>query len=134
MFQSDKQSNTLGSILDPNIEINGDINVSANLIVYGKINGNVISTETINTAKDSIINGNLIAKEAVISGTLKGDLEVSGKVVLTEDSNLLGNLKASIIVIEEGAKFDGMCQMIKQQVAESKVKKIDSITSWLNEK
>ncbi len=134
MFQSDKQSNTLGSILDPNIEINGDINVSANLIVYGKINGNVISTETINTAKDSIINGNLIAKEAVISGTLKGDLEVSGKVVLTEDSNLLGNLKASIIVIEEGAKFDGMCQMIKQQVAESKVKKIDSITSWVNEK
>ncbi len=129
MFQSDKQSNTLGSILDPNIEINGDINVSANLIVYGKINGNVISTETINTAKNSIINGNLIAKEAVISGTLKGDLEVSGKVVLTEDSNLLGNLKASIIVIEEGAKFDGMCQMIKQQVAESKVKKIDSITS-----
>ncbi|MBI64858.1 MAG: hypothetical protein CMG64_00995 [Candidatus Marinimicrobia bacterium] len=129
MFQSDKKSNTLGSILDPNIEINGDINVSANLIVYGKINGNVISTETINTAKDSIINGNLIAKEAVISGTLKGDLEVSGKVVLTEDSNLLGNLKASIIVIEEGAKFDGMCQMIKQQVAESKVKKIDSITS-----
>ncbi len=129
MFQSDKQSNTLGSILDPNIEINGDINVSANLIVYGKINGNVISTETINTAKDSIINGNLIAKEAVISGTLKGDLEVSGKVVLTEGSNLLGNLKASIIVIEEGAKFDGMCQMIKQQVAESKVKKIDSITS-----
>ena len=129
MFQSDKQSNTLGSILDPNIEINGDINVSANLIVYGKINVNIISTETINTAKDSIINGNLIAKEAVISGTLKGDLEVSGKVVLTEDSNLLGNLKASIIVIEEGAKFDGMCQMIKQQVAESKVKKIDSITS-----
>ena len=129
MFQSDKQSNTLGSILDPNIEINGDINVSANLIVYGKINGNVVSTETINTAKDSIINGNLMAKEAVISGTLKGDLEVSGKAVLTQDSNLLGNLKASIIVIEEGAKFDGMCQMIKKQVAESKVKKIDSITS-----
>jgi len=129
MFQSDKQSNTLGSILDPNIEINGDINVSANLIVYGKINGNVVSTETINTAKDSIINGNLMAKDAVISGTLKGDLEVSGKAVLTQDSNLLGNLKASIIVIEEGAKFDGMCQMIKKQVAESKVKKIDSITS-----
>ena len=129
MFQSDKQSNTLGSILDPNIEINGDINVSANLIVYGRINGNVISTETINTAKDSIINGNLMAKEAVISGTLKGDLEVSGKAVLTQDSNLSGNLKASIIVIEEGAKFDGMCKMIKQQVAESKVKKIDSITS-----
>ena len=129
MFQSDKKSSALGSILDPNIEINGDINVSANLIVYGKINGNIISTETINTAKDSIINGNLIAKEAIISGTLKGDLEVSGKVVLTQHSNLLGNLKASIIVIEEGAQFDGMCQMIKQQIAESKVKKIDAINA-----
>jgi len=129
MFQSDKKSSALGSILDPNIEINGDINVSANLIIYGKINGNIVSTETINTAKDSIINGNLIAKEAIISGTLKGDLEVSGKVVLTQDSNLLGNLKASIIVIEEGAQFDGMCKMIKQQIAESKVKKIDTINA-----
>ena len=129
MFQSDKKSSALGSILDPNIEINGDINVSANLIIYGKVNRNIISTETINTAKDSIINGNLIAKEAIISGTLKGDLEVSGKVVLTQHSNLLGNLKASIIVIEEGAQFDGMCQMIKQQIAESKVKKIDAINA-----
>ena len=41
MFQSDKKSNALGSILDPNIEINGDIDVSANLVVHGKINGNI---------------------------------------------------------------------------------------------
>ena len=44
-------------------------------------------------------------------------------------SQLKGNLVSSTLTIEEGAKFDGMCQMIKQQVAESKVKKIDSITS-----
>ena len=49
MFQSDKKSNSLGSILDPNIEINGNIDVSANLVVHGKINGNVTSTFNIPT-------------------------------------------------------------------------------------
>ena len=41
MFQSDKKSTALGSILDPNIEINGNIDVTANLVIHGKVNGNV---------------------------------------------------------------------------------------------
>ena len=56
MFQSDKKSTALGSILDPNIEINGNIDVTANLVIHGKVNGNVTSTQTLNTAKGSKIN------------------------------------------------------------------------------
>ena len=43
MFQSDKKANSLGSIMAPEIEIKGDINVSGNLIVYGTVYGNIIS-------------------------------------------------------------------------------------------
>ena len=68
MFQSDKKSTALGSILDPNIEINGNIDVTANLVIHGKVNGNVTSTQTLNTAKGSKIKGNIIAKNAMING------------------------------------------------------------------
>ena len=129
MFQSDKKSNTLGSILDPNIEINGDINVSANLIVHGKVNGNVSSTETINTAKGSIIKGNIVAKNVMISGEIHGDIEASEKIVLGTHANLAGNLKASILIIEEGAQFDGMSNMLKAKSLDSKVKKINTVNS-----
>jgi len=129
MFQSDKKSNALGSILDPNIEINGDLNVSANLVVHGKINGNITSTQTINTAKGSKIKGNIIAKNAMISGEICGDVEVSEKIVLGQNAHLVGNLKASILIIEEGAKFDGMSNMLKTQNIDSKVKKINTVSS-----
>ena len=129
MFQSDKKSTTLGSILDPNIEINGNINVTANLVIHGKVNGNVTSTQTLNTAKGSKIKGNIIAKNAMISGEVHGDLEVSEKIVLGQTAHLVGNLKASILIIEEGAKFDGMSNMLKAKAIDSKVKKINAVNS-----
>ena len=129
MFQSDKKSTALGSILDPNIEINGNIDVTANLVIHGKVNGNVTSTQTLNTAKGSKIKGNIIAKNAMINGEVHGDLEVSEKIVLGQTAHLVGNLKASILIIEEGAKFDGMSNMLKAKAIDSKVKKINAINS-----
>ena len=129
MFQSDKKSTALGSILDPNIEINGNIDVTANLVIHGKVNGNVTSTQTLNTAKGSKIKGNIIAKTAMISGEVHGDLEVSEKIVLGQTAHLVGNLKASILIIEEGAKFDGMSNMLKAKSIDSKVKKINVVNS-----
>jgi len=129
MFQSDKKSTSLGSILDPNIEINGNIDVTANLVIHGKVNGNVTSTQTLSTAKGSKIKGNIIAKTAMISGEVHGDLEVSEKIVLGQTAHLVGNLKASILIIEEGAKFDGMSNMLKAKAIDSKVKKINAINS-----
>ena len=129
MFQSDKKSTALGSILDPNIEINGNIDVTANLVIHGKVNGNVTSTQTLNTAKGSKIKGNIIAKNAMISGEVHGDLEVSEKLILGQTAHLVGNLKASILIIEEGAKFDGMSNMLKAKSIDSKVKKINVVNS-----
>ena len=129
MFQSDKKSTALGSILDPNIEINGNIDVTANLVIHGKVNGNVTSTQTLNTAKRSKIKGNIIAKNAMINGEVHGDLEVSEKIVLGQTAHLVGNLKASILIIEEGAKFDGMSNMLKAKAIDSKVKKINVVNS-----
>jgi len=129
MFQSDKKSTALGSILDPNIEINGNIDVTANLVIHGKVNGNVTSTQTLNTAKGSKIKGNIIAKNVMISGEVHGDLEVSEKIVLGQTAHLVGNLKASILIIEEGAKFDGMSNMLKAKAIDSKVKKINVVNS-----
>ncbi len=112
MFQSDKPDNKMSSILGPELEIKGDVNVSGSLLIYGKVLGNIISNGTVQTAKGSFVQGNIIAKDASISGKVEGDLNVEKKVTLGETSFLSGNLKASNLIIEEGAKFDGACTMI----------------------
>ena len=114
MFQSNKsQSSSLGTILAPEIDITGDINVSGNIIVFGKVTGDIVSTGIVNTAKGSRVTGNIKAKSTNISGEVTGNIEVEKKVVLGTTCTLNGNIEAAIITIEEGAKFDGLCSMLK---------------------
>ena len=113
MFQSDKPDNKTSSILGPELEIHGDVKVSGSLFIYGKIFGNIQSNGTVQTANGSVINGNISAKDVAIGGKVDGDLDVEKKVTLGDTSFLTGNLKASILTIEESAKFDGVCNMVK---------------------
>ena len=124
MFQSDNKQNSLGTILAPEIDIKGDINVSGNIMVYGKVYGNITASGTINTAKGSLIEGCVKSESAFISGEIKGDVNVNKKIVLGPSCELNGNIKAAIITIEEGAKFDGMCSMLHANAAQ--VKKINT--------
>ena len=112
MFQLSKSNNNISSILGAEVEINGDVNVSGDLIIYGVVNGDILSKGEVVSAKGSVVNGNICANNASLSGTVKGNLEIESKVILGKCSHVTGNLKAAIITIEEGAKFDGMCNMI----------------------
>ena len=128
MFQSDKKTNSLGSILAPEIEIKGDINVSGNIIVYGKVYGCIKSSGLVNTAPGSLVEGDIKARDAFISGKVSGNLDIDNKVVLGSSGELSGNIQSVIITIEEGANFDGMCNMLKAN-SESKVKKIGTLNA-----
>ena len=125
MFQSNKaQNSALGTILAPEIDITGDINVSGNIIIFGKVTGDIVSTGIVNTAKGSRVEGSIKAKSINISGKVNGNIEVEKKVVLGTTCTLNGNTEAAIITIEEGAKFDGLCSMLKTK--ETHVEKINT--------
>jgi len=113
MFQSVKPENKSSSILGPELEIHGDVKVSGSLLIYGKVFGNIQSNGAVQTANGSVVNGNISAKDVAIGGKVDGDLDVEKKVTLGDTSYLSGNLKAAILTIEEGAKFDGVCNMVK---------------------
>ena len=124
MFQSKKINNSISSLLGPELKIEGNISVNGDLLIYGEVNGSINCKGTINSSKGSVVKGNIHAENASVNGEIEGDLEVEGKALLGKGSHLKGNLQAAIITIEEGAKFDGMCQMLQNS---KKVKKIQTI-------
>ena len=119
MFQSN--NNSISSILGPEVEIKGDVTVHGDLLIYGKVYGDILSKGEIVSAKDSIVVGNIYAHTASISGKIEGNLEVEAKVILGKNCHLTGNLKAAIITIEEGARFDGMCNMVQKNQPSSNI-------------
>ena len=109
MFQ--QNNNSMSSIIGSDLEIRGDINIKGDLLVYGTVDGNINCEGMVTTAKESHINGNINTIYADISGVVSGDLEAKQKVSLSSTARLKGNLLATILVIEEGASFNGLCKM-----------------------
>ena len=132
MFQLNNVKSNISSILGPEVEIKGDVTVSGDLLIYGKVNGDILSKGEIVSAKGSTVIGNIYAHNASISGKIEGNLEVESKAILGVSSHLTGNLKASIITIEEGARFDGMCSMIQKKTSRSNIKSTVDTSSGLN--
>tara|TARA_Y100001968_G_C19277683_1_gene677612 strand:+ start:539 stop:961 length:423 start_codon:yes stop_codon:yes gene_type:complete len=105
----------ISSIIGPEVEVDGDVRVVGSILIYGKINGSVNATGSVRTAKGSHIQGNIESKDASISGNVEGHLNVQNKTVLEKACILNGDLTSSIVVIEEGATFKGLCNMTSAQ-------------------
>tara|TARA_B100000902_G_scaffold387612_1_gene431984 strand:- start:184 stop:594 length:411 start_codon:yes stop_codon:yes gene_type:complete len=104
----------INSIIGPEVEVDGDVRVVGSILIYGKINGGVKATGSVRTARGSCIKGNIESKDANISGKIDGDLKVENKTILEKNCDLKGNLTTGIVIIEEGANFDGICNMINK--------------------
>ena len=120
MFRSNKPGKSSSSILSMDVEVYGDLKVSGSVLIYGKVFGSVESKESIRTGKGSFVKGNVNAVNAVINGNVNGDVVVKGKVTLGPYSHLMGNLTAGILIIKEGARFDGLCNMVKSPGSKTK--------------
>ena len=110
MFQ---KSNGISSIIGPDLEISGDINIKGDLLIYGKVIGNIHCEGLLTMNEGSVVEGNISTCDALVNGRIDGDLSVIKKACLNKKSKLLGNLKTSILIVHEGASLNGKCAVSK---------------------
>jgi cytoskeletal protein CcmA (bactofilin family) len=53
--------------------------------------------------------GNIVAKNIVVAGEVKGSIESRGKLELAPTAKVIGDSKMFTLVIEDGAFIQGMC-------------------------
>ena len=106
--EDNSQTNT---IVGPNTVVQGNMDIKGSVLVYGTVVGDVHANGQVRTAKDSMIKGAVVAQEAVIDGELDGSLTTKGRATLGGSARVVGELRAQLLVIEEGAQFTGKCKM-----------------------
>ncbi|MDZ7331874.1 MAG: polymer-forming cytoskeletal protein [candidate division KSB1 bacterium] len=105
------RSGDLNTIVGKGSSLEGTLKVENSVRVDGRIKGNLTTTELLVIGKDGEIEGDIIAKNAIIGGRVRGKVSATGKVVLESKAVFLGELKTSRLVIDDGAIFDGRCSM-----------------------
>ena len=99
------------SILSDGVNIEGKISSNGNVRIDGKVIGDVNVKGNLTLGTSSEVNGQVSAKNMTVGGKVEGTLKIEEKLTLEASSKIKGDIIAKVLVIEEGAKFDGKSSM-----------------------
>ncbi len=99
------------SIIGPEASLRGNYNSKNSVHVDGEVYGNLICEEGIIVGEKGMIRGNLVGKTILVGGKVKGNITASLRVEIQETAHVEGDITTARLIIEEGALFEGSCQM-----------------------
>jgi len=98
--------------LTTDVEIKGTIKFEKIMNIDGKFEGELIADQgELIVGKTGTVKADVKVKNAIIEGRLDGNLEAAEKVELKQNAQLIGDLQAKTLVIEEGVVFVGQCNV-----------------------
>ncbi|TDU73167.1 cytoskeletal protein CcmA (bactofilin family) [Prosthecobacter fusiformis] len=95
------------NVLANDVEIKGSIKFSHDLIIDGKIEGEVQSDGSLTVGENALIKGEIKTRSVIIFGKVEGNITVLERCELKSNAILVGDIEAGTLSIEEGATFMG---------------------------
>lgn len=94
----------------------GNIESSGTIRIDGKFEGEISTKGDLVIGENGQVKGKVKAQNITVAGKMEGELEASGKLELVPSANVQGEVKMMLLVVEEGAVFQGNClQYAKDQ-------------------
>ncbi len=95
------------NILSSDVEIKGKLRFSNDLIIDGRIEGEVNSEGDLTVGENATIIGDIKTRSVVVFGRVDGNITVTDRCELKQNATLHGDVVAGKLAIEEGATFMG---------------------------
>ena len=95
------------NVLSSGIEITGSIRFSNDMIIDGKIEGEIMSDKgRVTIGENAVIKGDVTAGEVKVYGKVEGKI-TSQRCELKDKSRINGDIKSKVFSMEEGAQLSG---------------------------
>src|SRR5207302_10515343 len=112
--------------------INGEVTGSEPLYIDGRVEGSInLAGNRVTIGRNGVVSANVVAREIVIIGKVRGNLSASDRVDIRNEGSLTGDVVAQRISIEDGAFFKGGIDIQKpntqQKVNGKSDSKLDSV-------
>jgi cytoskeletal protein CcmA (bactofilin family) len=107
-----KKINEVKAFLGKGTEFDGKLMFSGSVRIDGDFKGEILGDGgTLVVGEGAKIEANIVVDNLVVNGYVRGSIETKEKIEVYSTGKLLGNVKTSIFVIQEGAVFEGDCKM-----------------------
>ena len=91
--------------------IDGPVQLREGIIVYGEVNGDIETEGPVRVAQNGSVIGNITGNDIRVGGNVVGNLVAEGQVVLGRKCVLKGDIVYRKLLIEDGAQFEGKCDL-----------------------
>ncbi len=120
MWEKKKKPEELRAFLDKGAEFTGKLIFNGVVRINGDFQGEVYGQGSLDIGDGAVIKANIAVDNIYIGGEVYGNVEVREKMSIHSTGKFLGDVRTPVLIMEEGAIFDGrshMVQMVEKKMA-----------------
>lgn len=99
------------TLIAGNTSFEGKIKTDGSIRIDGKFIGDINVKSNAAIGPTGSIEGTIVARNITVAGKIAGTVTAAEKLVLEAKSVMQGDIRAAKLVVDEGAMFDGKCDM-----------------------
>jgi cytoskeletal protein CcmA (bactofilin family) len=104
--------------LDKGSKISGKLFFEGPVRIDGQVDGEISANDAVLIGEGAIVTAQLKAASVVIAGKISGDILASKRIEIRPTAKVFGNLTTPVLVVHDGALFEGHCTMHPEAKAE----------------
>ncbi len=98
--------------------LTGEANFKGMLRVDGHLSGRIYSDKgTLIISSGGHVEANVEVAAAKINGTINGDIIATERIEMGRSAHVTGNIETPVLMVEQGAIFEGNCRMTQAKAA-----------------
>jgi cytoskeletal protein CcmA (bactofilin family) len=105
------EGSTLNGFIDRGSHVRGDLAFEETFRIDGRFEGKIRSGTELILGDTADVTAEIDVGRLSVNGTLKGSVHATERVELLSGSRVFGDIITPVLRIEEGAHFEGSCQM-----------------------
>jgi cytoskeletal protein CcmA (bactofilin family) len=104
------------TILGQSIVLHGEMSGKEDLLIEGQLEGTInLPEHSVTVGSHGEVKAEVHARQVVVLGALTGNITASEKVEIRKTGQVVGDLVAAAVAIEDGAYFKGSIDILREQ-------------------
>lgn len=111
MRRKEPESGDLSGFLDVGTEFRGELSFQDTLRIDGKFEGSIRAGKMLVIGESADVNAEIDVANVSVNGRVRGSVRASARVELHETARAECSVDTKVLVVKEGARFEGQCSM-----------------------
>ena len=113
-----KKRDEINAFLGKNTEFEGKLSFTGAVRIDGRFKGEIDSQGMLIVGETALVESDVRISHIIISGEFRGNILADSRIEIHAPGKVFGNIRAPVVIIDEGVIFEGNCRMLEEDVSE----------------